>query len=81
MVPGNLKNQRLKMPDTEKLPIEIQIAFVDQIESAAQGWKDGVQSYTEFREILDRMSANIYRAGMEDTHGPYAYDLWFLPGV
>ena len=50
-----------------ELPIEVEIAFVDQIESAAQGWKDGIQSYEEFRKILDQMCLNIYMAGRHLT--------------
>ena len=47
------------------IPIDIKIAFVEQIESAAQGWKDGIQSYEQFRRILDIMALSIYKAGMD----------------
>lgn len=50
-----------------KLPIEIKIAFVNQIEAAAQGWKDGIQSYLDFIDILDQMTLNIYEAGTKNN--------------
>ena len=52
------------------IPIDIKIAFVEQIESAAQGWKDGVQPYQQFRRILDRMALALYKAGMDSMTGP-----------
>ena len=51
------------------IPLDIKIAFVNQIESAAQGWKDGIQSSEEFRRILDIMSLAIYKAGMDSMKG------------
>ena len=47
------------------IPIDIKIAFVEQIEAAAQGWKDKTQSYEEFRRILDIMTLALYKAGMD----------------
>ena len=51
------------------IPLDIKIAFVDQIESVAQGWKDGIQSYEEFRRSLDIMTLAIYKAGMDSMKG------------
>lgn len=58
----------------KQIPSDIKIAFVDQIESAAQGWKDGIRSYEEFRKILDLMALSIYEAGYKFRHSidPYA---------
>jgi len=52
---------------TKELPIEIEMSFVGAIESAAQGWVDGVGTYGEFLETLNRMASNIYKAGQEDA--------------
>ena len=46
----------------KKLPIDTEIAFMNQIESAAQGWKDGVIDYYQFRTQLRRHCTNIYNA-------------------
>ena len=46
------------------LPIEIQIAFVDRIETTVQNWKDSIIEYKDFRLNLKKHCKNIYNAGV-----------------
>ena len=55
-----------------KIPIDVQIAYVDQIEAAAQGWRDGVKTYCDFMEELSQMALNIYKAGIDSE--PFKVD-------
>ena len=53
----------------ENLPTEIEIAFVDQIQAAAQNWRDGVTDYKDFRRSLRNHCRNIYNAGLIKRKG------------
>jgi len=52
-----------------KIPIEIQTAFIDQIELAALRWKDGIISHEKFQETIKLLGVNIYKAGWDDAKG------------
>ena len=47
----------------KQLPIEVEIAFVNQIEAAASNWRDDVTDYKDFRRSLRNHCRNIFNAG------------------